>query len=61
MLTAAVESVGVDACAVRALQALAQLDVENLEAQAAGGFAIFGGLGKAQTVTANFRVNTRLG
>jgi hypothetical protein len=52
--------VGVQAGPVGALQPLAQFDIEDLEAQPAGGIAIFSSLGKPQPVAANLGMNARL-
>ena len=56
MFAAAVEAVGVNTGVIGALQSLTQLDVEHLEAQAAGGIAVFDGFGEAQPVAADFGV-----
>ena len=56
-----IELVGVQPRLIRALKPFAQLDIEDLEAEPAGGIAIFGGLGKPHPVTAYLSMYTRLG
>jgi len=60
VLAEEVEVVGVEPSPVRVLEPLAQLDVEDLEAQAADGVAVFDGLGQTQPVAADLGVNARL-
>ena len=55
-----VEPVRIQSRLVGTRQPLAQLDVKHLEAQPAGGIAIFPALGQTQPIAANLRVNVRL-
>ncbi len=59
MLAEPVEGIGVEPRLIGAFEALAEFEIEDAEAQTACGFAIFSSLSKAQSVTADVRVNAR--
>jgi len=61
VLAIGIELIGIQAGLVGIRQPLVQFDVEDFEAQAAGGLAVFLALGQPQPVTANFGMNARLG
>ena len=60
VLAVAVEFVAIQPGLVRALQPFAQFDIEDPEAQPAGGVAVFRALGKTQPVAANLGMNVRM-
>jgi hypothetical protein len=60
MLAEDIEVIGIQTGLVGAFQPLTQLDVEDFEAEPAGGIAVFLGFGQPQTVTAHLRMNARL-
>jgi hypothetical protein len=52
-----VEVIGIEAGFVGGFEAFSEFDVEDLEAQSAGGVAVFYGVGKTQAIAADFGVN----
>jgi len=59
VLAHCIETIHIEPGMVRAFQSLAQLDVEDLEAQPARGFAILSALGQPQTVSPHIGMNAR--
>jgi hypothetical protein len=61
VLTGGVEWIGVEACLIGAVEAFAEFEIEDAEAQAAGGLAVFRCLSETKTITADLRVDARRG
>ncbi len=59
VLAEEIELISVEAGLIRALESLAHLDIEDLEAQTAGGVAIFDRLREAHAILAHLGVNVR--
>ncbi len=59
MLTDQIELIGIETGAIRGLEALAKLNVEDLETQTAGGDAIILRFGEPQPVAAHLCMNSR--